>query len=309
MRRSGVLLLAVLPLALAGAFGSGCSDSDSDGLGAGGAGGATGGTGGTVDSGDLDAASEAGGGSDAEGPDGSGGTAGTGGTGGTGDGGGTGGTAGGGADTAPDTAPASAHCMASTVATGAPALIDDFEDGNPMLLPNDGRVGEWSFSKSATAVTTPAAAGPLTPVAGGAGAPTSKAMHISGTDPTGWGGDITANLVYNEGTGCYDASAYTGVKLSIKGRAGAKVFLIARVATIRAMEATAGHYRKEHVLTADWQEVTLKWADFGPSWGTPPEPKLVNPRELYSLGVLTAPGAGGTVGEFDVWIDNVELTR
>ena len=283
-----------------------CSSSDEGGLGTGGDGG-TAGTGGT---GDLDGAGGAGGAVDAAATGGTSGTGGTAGGGGTGDDAGdTAGTGGTASDAAPDTGPTSPHCMTSIVGTGAPALVDDFEDGNPMLLPNDGRVGEWSFSKSDSAVTMPAAGGPLTPVAGGAGAATSKALHMTGTETTGWGGSITANLVYSEGTGCYDASAYSGIKLSIKGRAGAKVFMIARVATIRAMEATAGHYRKEHVLTADWQEVTLRWADFGPSWGTPPEPKVVNPRELYSFSVLTAPGAGGQVGEFDVWIDNVELTR
>lgn len=280
----------------------GCSDSDEGGLGTGGADGSMADSGG---SGGPDAAGGSGGLDAADGSADSGDTTGS----------DDGGDSSGGpadaasSDTAPDTGPMSPHCMASIVGTGAPALVDDFEDGNAMVLPNDGRVGEWSFSKSATAVTTPATGGPLTPVEGGAGAPPGKAMHISGTETTGWGADISANLVYNAGTGCYDASAYSGIKLSLKGRDGAKVFIIARVATIRAMENTAGHYRKEHVLTAAWQEVTLRWADFAPSWGMPPEPKVVNPRELYSISVLTAPGANGQVGEFDVWVDNVELTR
>jgi Complex I intermediate-associated protein 30 (CIA30) len=288
------LAYALVSLAVA------CSSSDEGGLGGDGG---TAGTGGTAA---MDAAGGTGGEADAAATGGTSGTAGSDGS--ADDAGDSAGTGGTGSDAAPDTGPTSPYCMASVVGSGAPALVDDFEDGNQMLLPNDGRVGEWSFSKSATAVTMPAAGGPLTPVVGGAGAPTGKALHISGTETTGWGAGITANLVYNEGTGCYDASAYSGLKLSIKGRAGAKVFLIAGVATIRAMEATAGPYRKEHVLTADWQEVTLRWADFGPSWGTPPEPKVVNPRELYSISVLTSPGASG-VGEFDLWIDNVELTR
>jgi hypothetical protein len=303
MRRTGALLLLLTTSAVP--FGAGCSDADTDGLGTGSTGG-TGGTaatGGTGGSGGLDADSETGGsGADAES------------TGGTSGSGGTGGTGGSDIDAAADTssadaAPASMYCMSSAVGTGSPALLDDFEDGNPLLPTNDGRVGEWSFSKSATAVTMPAAGGPLTPVEGGTGGPTSKAVHISGTDPMGWGADITATIVANEGTGCYDASAYTGIKVSIKGRAGAKVFLIARVATIRAMDSTAGHYRKEYTLSASWQEVTLRWADFGPSWGTPPDPKVVNPRELYALAVATAPGEGGQVGEFDIWLDSVELTR
>ena len=306
MRRTGVLLLLLTTSAIP--FGPGCSDSDSEGLGTGGTGGtaATDGSGGTGGSGDLDAASETGGsGADAES---------TGGTSGSGGSTGTGGTGGGGVDASADsasadTAPASMYCMSSAVGTGSPALLDDFEDGNPLLPANDGRVGEWSFSKSASAVTVPAAGGPLTPVEGGTGGPTTKAVHISGTDATGWGGDITATIVAAEGTGCYDASAYTGIKLSLKGRPGAKVFLYARTATIRAMDSTAGHYRKEHILTANWQEVTLKWADFDPSWGTPPEPKLVNPRELYAIAVQTSPGAAAAVGEFDVWVDSVELTR
>jgi hypothetical protein len=289
MQRSLMLLVAA---ALAGVGALACSDSDSEGLGTGGAGGATGGTGG-----DGDAAVEASA-TDSEGTGGSGGETDM-----------SGGGAGGGSDAASDTGPASAYCMSSVVGAGTAPLLDDFEDGNSLVPASDGRVGEWSFAKSATAVTMPATGGPLAPVAGGTGGATSKALHVSGTDPMGWGAEITTLLVASEGTGCYDASAYSGIKLSIKGRAGAKVFLIARVATIRAMEATAGHYRKEQVLTADWQEVSLKWADFGPSWGTPPEPRVVDPRELYSLAVLTAPGPGGQVGEFDVWIDSVELTH
>ena len=70
----------------------------------------------------------------------------------------------------------------------------------------------------------------------------------------------------------------------------------------------AGHYRKEVTLTADWQEVMVPWSGFGPGWGTPPSP-TANPKELYTVGVVTAPGADGKVADFDIWIDNLAFYK
>jgi hypothetical protein len=201
--------------------------------------------------------------------------------------------------------------MSTAVATGAAGLLDDFEDGDAMVANNDGRGGGWWFSKSMSAVTMPDMGGPPTPVEGGAGATPGKAIHVSGSDTAamGWGADVSATFVSNGMTGCYDASAYTGLKLALKGKAGSKVFVTVRIAAIRAIEGMAGHYRKEVTLTNAWQDVAIKWNEFGPGWGTPPEPKMVNPREIYAVGVATAPGSDGKVGEFDIWIDNVEFTK
>jgi hypothetical protein len=293
MRTSGAALLFLT--VLVPPLGFACSSSDDGGTGGTGGTTATGGTGG----GGVDAGDEAGGGT-------GGGTGGTGGgaTGGTG--GDTGGTGGGGTDAAADTGGTpSMFCTTTVTATGAPGVVDDFEHATAMLPASDGRVGAWYFSKSASAtMTMPAEAGPAIPVAGGV---TGNAIHISGSDTTGYGADLTTTLVADEGKGCYDASAYTGVKLSLKGKAGTKIFVTVRMASIRAIEDKAGHYRKDVTLTDAWQQVTLHWADFNPSWGTPPEPKVLNPKELYALGLVTAAGMTGQVGDFDIWIDNVEF--
>jgi hypothetical protein len=201
--------------------------------------------------------------------------------------------------------------MSIVAGTGDPGLIDDFEDGNSVVLPNDGRAGPgWWFSKSMTSTTTqPAASGAGVPVDGGM---PGKALHVAGTEGgmgnNAWGADITATIVADGMTGCYDASAYTGLKVSLKGKAGSKVFVLVGTAPIRAISSMAGHYRKEVTLTADWQDVTIPWAMFGPGWGTPPSP-MVNPKEVYTVGVATAPGAGGMVGEFDFWIDNLAFYK
>jgi hypothetical protein len=56
-------------------------------------------------------------------------------------------------------------CTTSTVAVGDVGLIDDFDDGDASILPNDGRAGgSWWFSTSATAMTTPAGNAAIVPV-------------------------------------------------------------------------------------------------------------------------------------------------
>src|SRR5262249_3291099 len=52
--------------------------------------------------------------------------------------------------------PALANCVNPIVAAGSTPLIDDFEDGNARIAPNEGRSGAWMIYNDGTGTETPA---------------------------------------------------------------------------------------------------------------------------------------------------------
>jgi hypothetical protein len=279
----------------------GSSGSNSGGSSGGNSGGASGGSSG---SGGSTGSSGGTGGGDSSG-DASGSTGGSSGNSDAGSTGGasgsTGGTGGGATDAG------AALCKSNTKAVGDKPIIDDFEDGDATIAANDGRAGGWWVSKSPTATVdgVPAMGGAPVPVTGGN---PGKAIHLkgmeAGTGNSAWGADTSVAIV-PEG-GCYDVTAYKGVKISLKGTAGTKVFVQLLTAAVRALPepATAGHFRKEVMLTGDWQDVMVSFAtDFGPGWGTPPPLDIT---KVYGVDVATS---GAAPFSFDVWIDNVAFYK
>jgi hypothetical protein len=100
-------------------------------------------------------------------------------------------------------------------------LIDDMEDGDTYLLPNEGRDGNWWWSKD----TTPDAAlnFEIVAIPGGRGSST-KAAHVVGSGETDYGAVGGFNLlpsVHVDGgpwISCpYDMSAYTGIQFWARG--------------------------------------------------------------------------------------------
>jgi hypothetical protein len=237
----------------------------------------------------------------------------------------------------------SPYCSSTVVSMGPAAmgLIDDFEDGDTSVSMLDGRMGGWWLSGAAMAQTVPMKGSAPAPVEGGM---MGKALHISGTDVLGsWGADVSATLVASPGTtpgGCYDASAYTGIKLSLKGKVGSRVFVAVMTGPVRATMFATGHFRKAITLTANWTTVMIPFAELEPGYGDP-VPGGFNVKMVYGVDIAaieptpppmpdggTSDGGGGTDArdaardtvardtggaegpgagrwDFDFWVDNI----
>jgi hypothetical protein len=247
-----------------------------------------------------------------------------------GTGGSTPGTGGTGGSTRPadsgatDTPPTVAACTTTVAGTGDDGLIDDFNDNNPTVRMADGRAGTWTTHKSGTAtVTNQAMEGvPELPTIGGGMANRGLRLRGNAVDPADtYGAEVQVTFSSDPGF-CYDASAYDGVQLSIRGLAGTRVFVQLLTASVRAQNAPTpdapigGHYRVQVNINSatTFQTVTIPWAMFQPGWGVTPGP-MVDPKLVYGLAIVTAPRAAtgdagaGSIGAFDFTIDNVRFIQ
>ncbi len=102
-------------------------------------------------------------------------------------------------------------CVNHVRATGAQPLIDDFEDGNPLIGSFENRVGLWGLYKD----TDPLGANmPLTPTLRPQPTPGNRfALHAVGGEFRDWG----AIVQFDFQPSCYDASVYGGIAFSAKG--------------------------------------------------------------------------------------------
>jgi hypothetical protein len=111
-------------------------------------------------------------------------------------------------------------------------MIDDFEDMDHTILPNEGRLGYWyQYGDPEGTQTT-------TPVDGEPSA--DGALHSTGSGFTEYGAGVGVDLNNDNAAGepCeYDASFYTGIQFNLTTDA-ALSFKVA----LKATEADSGHY-------------------------------------------------------------------
>ena len=293
-----------LPIAISLLAAYGCAASE-DSMPAGGSGHPT--TGGTLGTGGTPATS-------GSGPVGTAGTAVT--TGGTPAAGGTAptGTAGtsvtGTAGTAPvagstgtgGAAPTGGTCVMKSASAGTPLLIDDFEDGNADVTAVDGRMGSWYLSTDLTvgATNTPGP-GPAMPDATG-GMP-GHALHLKGAGFKSWGVSLSAALTTN--TGCYDASKFTGLTVSLKGTG--TVFVSVLTAAVRdAPEGMRNHYKKLVTLTTDWAAVPIAFTEMTQvgGWGLQVP---FDATKIYGIDISPVGATAPATTDYDYWIDNLSF--
>ena len=184
--------------------------------------------------------------------------------------------------------------------------------------------GYWDFSRDATAGTsTPTANGKPLPVDGGANG-TTKAMHISGMNLTGWGAALAAEL----SNGCpFDGSKYGGVSFWAKGTstvlegANKLLFLVGNPEYIpkanggfcddKAVPADQACYARHRVtidLTPEWKKYIVAWEDLkAPTYLTTGKPFGANRiRDLVFNASGPSPDAM-PAATFDFWIDEIEF--
>jgi hypothetical protein len=264
----------------------------------------------------VDAASGTGGTSGSDAAVGTGGATGTGGvrsTGGTNGGGGT--TEG--ASSCPASTGKSSAAIAcagrAKVATGSPALIDDFSDGDVWTPINDGRYGPWWITSDGSGTQTPQ---PFQM--------TSEKACMSASMMTGWGAGMYLGINNNgNGYSCrYDASVYNGISFLLSGTVkSGKLHFTISTATIENFSGSDGicacpsacgdHFGAYLAPTAGGQRVTLKFSDLRQDgYGTP---VTWTGTDLLTLNWTVSPEQWvdgkpvGTVEFSDICIDDVSF--
>ncbi|WP_146158409.1 carbohydrate binding domain-containing protein [Enhygromyxa salina] len=188
-------------------------------------------------------------------------------------------------------------------------MIDNFEDGDGALIPNNGRQGYWySFNDESDGSTQTPAADMVLPESGGAGG-TSMAMHTTGSGFAVWGAGIGVDLNNmgdpEGGDGIkmiYDASGYTGIVVTAKGN-GQVRGVVQIEATIPPGEGgtcalDCDPHGKILVLSSEWQQFTLPFDQLAQEgWGTP---AAWDATTVVGLQFKVAANAN-----FDFWVDEI----
>ncbi len=162
------------------------------------------------------------------------------------------------------------------------AMIDDLEDGDPVIANLEGRVGAWYTynDASAGASQSPAAGAMFTPTAGGA---SGSAFHANttGSGFAEWGAGMGLDL-NNPGDGMggagikgtYDASGYGGIAFSARGNAAVRVKLQVEAIVPTAEGGTCADMCDDAhgatiQLTGDWVQYSVTFAEAAQEgWGT-----------------------------------------
>jgi hypothetical protein len=191
-------------------------------------------------------------------------------------------------------------CSDTSVGSGLLGSIDDFDDGNSELEPIDGRSGSWLFVTDGTGTTTPAPGAPV-PVTGGV---SGNALHLQGSGLTGDGALLHATLT--SAAGCYDASAYRGVNVALKGTG--ELWLVIRTALVDAQPAEKRDYhRVKYGASGAWMTYTILWSQLAQA-GVPGATKLdFDPSAI--TGIDLVPASNTTPLSFDFWLDNVAFRK
>jgi hypothetical protein len=193
-----------------------------------------------------------------------------------------------------------------------PLLIDDFEDGNAAILPQQGRSGSWYVINDGRGTQTPPAGTPVMPSAlVPARGASARGAHTFGGPFGSWGallGTVFAST--DEASTPYDLSGHQGLRLWVRtgataGTAAKQVRLNLRTpATVTGGDCTAcnDHLGAEIPLTAKWTQVevpftTLRQMGFG-------RPMLASVDLKRVLGIELLFPANVS---FDLWVDDVEL--
>ncbi len=186
-------------------------------------------------------------------------------------------------------------------------LIDDFEDGNTQLAPQDGRDGYWwtgTDEKGSAFLNAD-----LGPVEGG-GSGSSKAIHVYGKTsdaPEAWGINFGANF---SSAGLYDAKRYVGIEFRAKvGTADASRRVRLKIGDVNThpdfgvCKDCWNHFGKDISLSTEWKEYTVLFSGVrqAEGWGDP-RPSHITVNQLFSLDFSVGPGQA-----FDIWIDDVRF--
>ncbi|KIG15206.1 hypothetical protein DB30_05906 [Enhygromyxa salina] len=188
-------------------------------------------------------------------------------------------------------------------------MIDNFEDGDGALIPNNGRQGYWyTFNDATEGATQTPAADVVLPESGGA-AGTSMAMHTTGSGFAEWGAGIGIDLNNagdpEGGSGIkmiHDASGFTGIALMAKGngqvRAAVQIEATVPPEEGGTCEMDCDPHGKVLLLSDEWQQFTLPFAQLNQEgWGTP---AAWDAAKVVGIQFKVAKDTN-----FDFWVDEI----
>jgi hypothetical protein len=203
----------------------------------------------------------------------------------------------------PGGASPSARCDPS-VASGSTPLIDDFEDGDAHVLPQEGRDGDWHLVRDNSANGRLSLSEPPVPDNNGAHQ-SNHAMHLTGSNFAEWGAGFSVDL--RDSSLPYDASAYAGMKFWARGEPSLRLILVQQSLATGHVCATCPaasndcslFYNTQISLTDTWTEYTIPWGQLSQaSVGATP----FAPDQLMQL-MFEAPASD----QFELWLDDVSF--
>jgi hypothetical protein len=213
---------------------------------------------------------------------------------------------------------------AGCAATDPMLLISDFETGKAEVAAVAGRSGSWFLFNDGTGTQMPMkiANTPLPAEAGGA-CTSAFGFHTTGQNFTVWGFGLGTDLAAKTGTDRtpYDLTPYTGIALRAKADKPASFRLSisddgtapegkqCTDTTDKTNPARCGDYfGKEFMLTADWQDLQMSWADMTQrGWGLPIAAGF-GAGHAYTFR-LQVKGTAAAPANFDLWLDDVRLLK
>lgn len=189
---------------------------------------------------------------------------------------------------------------ADAIATGGSSLLDDFEDGDVMTLPVEGRSGVWySFTDGTLGSLQMAISADEN----------GRALHLSGGGFSEWGAAAGVGVAWSsekQKLCSYDASAYAGIRFRARGNAPLRVNVQTRATTESEQggdcvggDACFDQHGRTLRLTPTFRDYELDFCRLTPfGWGGTKAP--FDPTEIVSLSFLVQ-----SVEGFDVWVDDV----
>jgi hypothetical protein len=226
--------------------------------------------------------------------------------------------------------PATQCCATAKCACPYPAgdgtanAIANLEDGTKNFKPAGvaTAVGAWDLSKDASAGTiSPSGTATLATVDGGANG-TTKAFHVTGTNLTGWGAALAAQL----SNGCpFDGSKYGGISFWAKGTStvleGPNKLLVLVGMPEFAPKTNGGfcdeaamdvncyaRHRVTITLTSEWKQYIVAWEDLqAPAYNA--LGPAFNANRIRDI-VFNASGPSPDpmpAASFDFWVDELQF--
>ena len=191
-------------------------------------------------------------------------------------------------------------------------MIDDFEDGNGVIISQGLRAGDWFTYKDDTpeGTLTPVPDGEVKPEKGEDG---GYYLHLSGSGFKDWGAGAGFHLAFDGNAGrpgLYDLSSFEGIAFDAKGNAPVSV-AVSLPAVLPPVEGgtcmdnammTLCHdvHKREVRLTNEWKQYKVKFSDLKQD-GYSGMPVSWDPTMAMAIQFDVSAGA------FELFLDNIGL--
>jgi len=208
---------------------------------------------------------------------------------------------------APEAAPSDPSVAVNAGQCPKSPLLDDLEDGDGVLLPQEGRNGVWyTYSDETGSKITPSK-GESGAEAGGAHG-SARAYHFRGHMTTEGVPFVGAGLLLHEPKALYDASCCQGVSFWAKRSATSTPNVRFMVGSLDTQPEGGkcgkcfDDFGKFLDLTEEWTQYRLPFAELTQeSWGDHVD--KLDSAHLYQLQW----GVQASGSDFDFWVDDVAL--